>query len=168
MLVIRLQRTGRKGHAMFRIVVQDSRRSPSSGKVIAYIGNYDPHLKTTKVDKDKVKHFLSHGAQPSDRVVAILKSESIELPTWVTTVTSKKRAVRNPEKRRSTAPKDEHKPIEPTEEITIPENEVPTESPVDIEKSTEGNNQPADDTPDKPIDQPSKTNEAPIDIPKEA
>ena len=35
MLVIRLQRTGRKGHAMFRIVVQDSRRTPTSDQKAA-------------------------------------------------------------------------------------------------------------------------------------
>ena len=43
MLAIRMQRTGRKGHAMFRVVVQESRLTPTSGRVVAMLGSYDPH-----------------------------------------------------------------------------------------------------------------------------
>ena len=35
MLAIRMQRTGRKGHAQFRVIVQESRRTPTSGNVVA-------------------------------------------------------------------------------------------------------------------------------------
>jgi small subunit ribosomal protein S16 len=41
-----MQRTGRRGHAMFRVIVQDSHRSPTSGKVVAFLGSYDPHTKS--------------------------------------------------------------------------------------------------------------------------
>ena len=75
MLVIRLQRTGRKGHAQFRVVVQDSRRTPTSGKIVAQVGTYDPHTKTLNLDKERAQHYLDHGAQPSDRVALILKKE---------------------------------------------------------------------------------------------
>jgi small subunit ribosomal protein S16 len=68
MLVIRMQRTGRKGHAQFRVVVQDSRRTPTSGKLVASLGSYNPHTKTTTVDKEKAKFYLEHGAQPTERV----------------------------------------------------------------------------------------------------
>jgi small subunit ribosomal protein S16 len=104
MLVIRMQRTGRKGHAMFRVVVQDSRRTPSSGKVVASLGSYDPHSKTTILNKEKASFYLEHGAQPSDRVAYLFKAEGIKLPDWVTAQAVKERAVRNPEKRRSTSP----------------------------------------------------------------
>jgi small subunit ribosomal protein S16 len=113
MLVIRLQRTGRKGHAMFRIVVQDSRRTPTSGKVVAQVGNYDPHAKTINLDKDKIKHFLDNGAQPSERVTSLLKSQKVELPAWVKIATKKEGSVKNPDKRRSTAPA---QPVEETPE----------------------------------------------------
>lgn len=175
MLVIRLQRTGRKGHAMFRIVVQDSRRSPSSGKVIDYLGSYDPHQKTAKVDKDKVERFLKHGAQPSGRVVTILKSESIKLPSWVETTKSiKKKTVRNPEKRRSTAPKDQQKPTEQTDEAVASEVEVKANEEVSEkeEKTTEeepkANDQPSEKPEAKPEDNPTETEKAPEDNPKEA
>lgn len=104
MLVIRMQRTGRKGHAMFRVVVQDSRRTPTSGKVVATLGNYDPHSKTVNLDKERAEHFLTHGAQPSERVARLLQAEGIKLPKWVKLSADKQRTVRNADKRRSTAP----------------------------------------------------------------
>lgn len=104
MLVIRMQRTGRKGHAQFRVVVQDSRRTPSSGKVVALLGSYNPHAKTVSLNKEKAAFYLNNGAQPSERVARLFKSEGIALPSWVVLSEAKTRAVRNPEKRRSTTP----------------------------------------------------------------
>ncbi len=104
MLVIRMQRTGRKGHAMFRMVVQDSRLTPTSGKVVAQLGSYDPHAKTVTLDKEKATFYLTHGAQPSVRASRLLTSEDIALPAWVKLPTDKARAVRHADKRRSTAP----------------------------------------------------------------
>lgn len=115
MLVIRMQRTGRKGHAMFRVVVQDSRLTPTSGKVVAQLGSYDPHAKTVTLDREKAAFYLDNGAQPSDRVVKLLQGESVDLPGWVKTSSSKQRSVRNPDKRRSTTPPapEEEAPAEP-------------------------------------------------------
>ena len=107
MLVIRMQRTGRKGHAMFRVVVQDSRRTPTSGKIVANLGSYDPHNKSVTLNKEKAAFYLEHGAQPSERVARLLKAEGVKLPKWVALADERKRDVRNPEKRRSTAPKEE-------------------------------------------------------------
>ena len=142
MLVIRLQRTGRKGHAMFRIVVQDSRRTPSSGKVVANIGNYDPHSKKVTLDKEKAQFYIDHGAQPSDRAVLILSKEGIKLPAWVKSAAKKVRDVRNPEKRRSTSPDElaEETPEEPTEDSDseLPaENEEPASASEEVASETE-------------------------------
>lgn len=115
MLVIRMQRTGRKGHAQFRVVVQDSRRTPQSGKVVASLGYYNPHAKTTDLNKEKAAFYLEHGAQPSERVVRLLASEGVKLPSWVKTAEAKKRDVRNPDKRRSTQPVVEEAPVEEAE-----------------------------------------------------
>ena len=104
MLSIRFQRTGRKGHAQFRIVVQDSKLTPTSGKVVARLGSYNPHTKTIILDKEKAEFYLSNGAQPSDRAIRMFKAEGIKLPSWVKDPTVKERTVRNPDKRRSTAP----------------------------------------------------------------
>src|SRR5665811_620259 len=112
MLAIRMQRTGRKGHAMFRVIVQDSRRTPTSGKVVAYLGSYNPHAKTVSFDKEKAAFYLDHGAQPSDRVVRLLKSEGVKLPVWVKPSADKERTTRNADKRRSTRPAEAAKPVD--------------------------------------------------------
>lgn len=46
MLAIRLQRLGRAGYPTYRLAVQESQRHPSSGRVVAYVGSYNPHTKT--------------------------------------------------------------------------------------------------------------------------
>jgi small subunit ribosomal protein S16 len=115
MLVIRLQRTGRKGHAQFRVVVQDSRRTPTSGKIVALVGTYNPHSKQTVLNKERAQHYLDNGAQPSPRVVAILKSEGIKLPKWVATSDKKAGKIRNPEKLRRNQPAPEAEPEAPAE-----------------------------------------------------
>src|SRR5665213_3254753 len=141
MLVIRLQRTGRKGHAMFRIIVQDSRRTPTSGKVVAQVGNYDPHAKTINIDKDKIKKFLDNGAQPSERVISLLKTQKVDMPVWVKDPTKKEGTTKNPDKRRSTAPA---QPVEETpaaEEVV--EAEVEAEAPADEPEKEEVATEPA-------------------------
>lgn len=106
MLAIRLQRTGRKGHAMFRVVVQDSRRTPSSGRVVALLGTYDPHSKAISLDSEKAAFYLNNGAQPSERAVRLLQGEGVELPKWVQTPAQKSGTIRNPEKLRRNQPKE--------------------------------------------------------------
>jgi len=137
MLSIRYQRTGRKGHAQFRIVVQDSRLTPTSGKIVAGLGSYNPHTKTVTLDKEKAAFYLEHGAQPSDRVVRMFKAEGIKLPSWVNEPTNKERTVRNAEKRRSTAP------AEPVEEAPAEEPEAPTEEPAPAAEETTAAEEPA-------------------------
>jgi small subunit ribosomal protein S16 len=104
MLAIRMQRTGRKGHAQFRVVVQDSRQSPTSGKFVAHVGSYDPHTKSATLVKDKIEFYLKHGAQPSDRTALLFKKEGIKLPKWVAIETKKQGKVRNPEKHQKAQP----------------------------------------------------------------
>jgi small subunit ribosomal protein S16 len=106
MLSIRMQRTGRKGHAMFRVVVQDSRLTPTSGKVVAALGSYDPHAKVATLDKEKAVKFLTNGAQPSDRVVRLLTAEGVKMPAWVKTSDKKNGSLRHPEKLRKNQPKE--------------------------------------------------------------
>lgn len=106
MLTIRMQRTGRSGHAMFRVVVQDSRQTPTSGKVVASLGNYNPHAKSLTLDKEKAAFYLEHGAQPSERAARLLSAEGVKLPKWVVVSEGKKGALRNPEKLRRNQPKE--------------------------------------------------------------
>lgn len=123
MLAIRMQRTGRKGHAMYRVVVQDSRYVPTSGKVVAQIGSYDPHTKTAVLDKEKAATFLSNGAQPSDRVAVLFQKEGIVLPKWYKAPAQKQAAIRNSDKLRRNQPKET--PKETSEEEAAPAEAAP-------------------------------------------
>ena len=105
MLVIRMQRTGRKGHAQFRVVVQDSRRTPTSGKIVASPGPLQPTQQRVGCRQRKAAFYLEHGAQPSERAARLLKNNGVKLPVWVKRFSAdKERTVRNADKRRSTAP----------------------------------------------------------------
>jgi small subunit ribosomal protein S16 len=124
MLAIRLQRTGRKGHAMFRVVVQDSRRTPSSGKVVATLGTYDPHSKAVSLDSEKATFYLTNGAQPSSRATMLLKSEGVKLPKWVAEPSKKTGAIRNLDKLRRNQPKEAASAEEVTAEAPAPAEEA--------------------------------------------
>jgi small subunit ribosomal protein S16 len=131
MLAIRMQRTGRKGHAMFRVVVQDSHRTPTSGKFVAQLGSYDPHAKVVTLKKDRAEFYLDHGAQPSERVIRLFEQEGVKLPNWVQKSTARKGAVKNPEKLRKNRPAEEVVAKEPvveaeTTEVTDQTVEAPT------------------------------------------
>lgn len=107
MLSIRMQRTGRKGNAQFRVVVQDSRQTPTSGRVIANLGFYNPHTKESKINTEKADFYLSNGAQPTDRVTQLFKKEGVKIPSWVTLATKKTAAIKNTEKLRKNQPVEE-------------------------------------------------------------
>jgi small subunit ribosomal protein S16 len=126
MLSIRMQRRGRKGHATYRVVVQDSRQSPDSGKFVALLGSYDPHTKAVSLTKDKAQFYLDHGAQPSDRVVKLFTSEGVKLPKWVKEPTKQERTTRNPDKLRKNRPAEEAPAEEPVAES---EAETPADAP---------------------------------------
>ena len=142
MLVIRMQRTGRKGHAMFRVVVQDSRRTPSNGKVVAQLGSYDPHAKTLILNKEKVTFYLEHGAQPSERAARLIAGEGIKLPEWVKGNSVRTRTVRNADKRRSTTPvapvvEPAEEPVAEVVSAEVAVEDAPSETVVAEETPTE-------------------------------
>jgi small subunit ribosomal protein S16 len=137
MLAIRMQRVGRKGHPEYRVVVQDARLTPSSGRVVARVGHYNPHTKQTTLDKEKVEYYLTNGAKPSPRVVGILVSEKVALPSWVEKPTaSKKRSIRNAEKLRRNQPKEEIVAEEEAPTPAVDETETTTEEVVEAETVT--------------------------------
>lgn len=146
MLAIRLQRTGRSGYSQFRLIVQDSRFSPTRGRVVAYLGSYDPHTKTATVDSQKASQYLNNGAQPSDRVARLLKKEGVKLPSWVKLDAPQTGKVRNPDKRRNTRPAEAEDPAPEAPAVeTEPAKAENTEAP-----------EPAADSPAKetPTEEP--------------
>ncbi len=143
MLAIRLQRLGRKGYPVYRIAVQEAQRHPSSGRVVAYIGSYNPHTKAVNIDKEKVEKYLSTGAQPSPRVIKLLVDEKVKLPAWVQKAGKKEKSTRNPEKLRKNQPEEpEAKTEEAVEEA--PAEETPTAEPETAEETAP---EPVEETP---------------------
>ena len=104
MLSIRLQRVGRKGHAMYRLVVQESQRTPSSGRVVAPVGTYDPHTKTANIKVEVAQKYLDNGAQPTPRVVKLLKDAGVKMPKWVVEASAKTKTIKHVEKLRKNQP----------------------------------------------------------------
>jgi small subunit ribosomal protein S16 len=117
MLAIRLQRLGRTGYPTYRVAVQESHRHPSSGRVVAYVGSYNPHTKEANFDTEKVEFYLNHGAQPTTRVAKLLKDAKVKLPDWVVFKTAKTSVTRNAEKLRKNQPAEEVVEA-PAEEVT--------------------------------------------------
>lgn len=147
MLAIRLQRTGRRGHAQFRLIVQDSRFSPSGGRVVAYLGSYDPHTKAAAIDSQQAAKYLENGAQPSERAARLLKSEGIKLPAWVKLSEPKQRDVRNPEKRRSTTPAEPEAPLQENEAPAEADAEAPVAEETAAQEVEETAAEEAEETP---------------------
>ncbi len=108
MLAIRLQRLGRKAYPVYRLAVQEAQRHPSSGRVVAYVGSYNPHTKDVSVNVELAQKYLDNGAQPTPRVVKLLKDAGVKLPKWVKEFQGgKTKSVRNAEKLRKNQPKQE-------------------------------------------------------------
>ena len=76
---MRLTRIGGKKDPVWRVVVADS-RSPRDGRVIETIGRYNAQTEpsTIQIDEDRARHWLGQGAQPSDAVRKLLKTQGIQ------------------------------------------------------------------------------------------
>lgn len=135
MLAIRLQRTGRSGHAQYRMIVQDARKSPTSGKIVTSLGSYNPHTKSLVINKEKAGLFLSNGAQPSSRVVSLLAKDGVKIPDWAQKLAKKERATRNIDKLRKNRPAEvEVAPVVADEPVVAVEAEAtPADAPVDTD-----------------------------------
>ena len=78
---IRLARGGTKKRPYYRVVVADE-RAPRDGRFIEKVGTYNPLLpadsgERVTLDLERIQHWLSHGAQPTDRVLRFLDEAGI-------------------------------------------------------------------------------------------
>jgi len=83
-LKIRMSRAGAKKRPFYRIVIADSRMA-RDGRFIERVGTYDPMLQRdnpnrVKLDVERLKHWLSKGALPSERVQKFLADVSLASP----------------------------------------------------------------------------------------
>jgi small subunit ribosomal protein S16 len=143
MLVIRLTRVGKKNQPTYRVVVQEKARDPW-GRSVEILGNYNPRStpKEFVVKEDRVKYWISKGAQPSPTVHNLLvDAKVIEGPKLKNTTkdklnTAKAAAKKDKKKKEAAAKPEEAKPEEkPAEEK--PAEEAPAEEKPAEEKPAE-------------------------------
>jgi small subunit ribosomal protein S16 len=121
---IRLSRGGAKKRPYYRIVVADA-RSPRDGHFIEKIGTYNPMLakddeKRVILDGERARHWLSVGAQPTDRVARFLDAAGV-----------KERAARNNPKKAEAGEKAKERAEERAEKLKAAEEAAkPKEEPV--------------------------------------
>lgn len=80
MVRIRLRRIGKKKYPVYKIVVTDI-RTPRNGAYLEALGNYDPNLGTDimNLKEERVFHWLSKGAQPTDTVRSLFRRSGLWL-----------------------------------------------------------------------------------------
>lgn len=77
MITIRLTRVGKKNDPSFRVIVVESKRKPQPGNYIEMVGSYDPRTDRIELKADRIKHWISMGAQTSDTVHNLLVSNKV-------------------------------------------------------------------------------------------
>lgn len=96
MLAIRLKRVGRTNDPSFRIIVQDHRRSPKKTRgLVEYVGSYDARKGVPQIDGERVKYWISQGAQPSDTVHNLLVDAKVIQGKKVNAMNKKTKVVKD-------------------------------------------------------------------------
>jgi len=114
MLVIRFSRVGKRNRAQYRIVVQEKTVAPT-GRHVAVVGSWDPHLKKGVFKTKEIKHWIGQGAQVSDSVWNLLIREEV--------IEGKKRPVKVKIKKKAEEEKEEGREKESSEKKSEEESE---------------------------------------------
>ncbi|OHA81672.1 MAG: 30S ribosomal protein S16 [Candidatus Yonathbacteria bacterium RIFCSPHIGHO2_01_FULL_51_10] len=122
MLKIRLQRIGRKNDPSFRMIVTDSRRAAKKSNFVEVVGSYDARKGTPAINAERVKHWMSVGAQASGTVHNILVSSKVVGEKKRNVLPKKTVPAKAAEAVAEVAP--EPTPIVPAEEAPAPEAAV--------------------------------------------
>lgn len=77
MLKIRLQRVGKKHDPSFRVVLTDSKNSTKSGKFLEILGSYNARKGEPQLEVEKIKHWISKGAQPTETLHNLLVDKKV-------------------------------------------------------------------------------------------
>jgi small subunit ribosomal protein S16 len=107
MLKIRLQRVGRKNIPVFRVLVTDSQNSTKSGKFLEILGIYDPVSNKKEVNADRVKHWISKGAQVTGTVHNFLVAKKIIEGKKINVLPAKKAVLKRKDAKKAASEKKE-------------------------------------------------------------
>jgi len=77
MLMIRFQRIGRTNDPAFRIVVLEKERAAKAGNIVELLGTYNPRSKALTLNEERVKHWISMGAQPTGSIHNLLINKKV-------------------------------------------------------------------------------------------
>ena len=165
MLTIRLARAGAKNRAFFHITVADSRK-PRDGRFIEKVGYFNPISKgkeiRLEINQERLDYWLSEGAQPSKRVLSLLR-ENIETSEEKLKREEKKEKKRLKRiiKRKKVKETTEEKPQEATAEAAEPEEVKEEEVKETTEEKPQEATAEAEDKDDQveEVDQPTKSSE---------
>ncbi|MDD2274345.1 MAG: 30S ribosomal protein S16 [Candidatus Pacebacteria bacterium] len=136
MLAIRLFRVGKKKQPSYKIVVTNKQNPPQGGQFVEQVGFYNPLTNERTLKEDRIKYWLSVGAQASDTVHNMLITEKvIEGEKRKRRIVIKEAEVKAEEPKKEEAPVEEVKEESPTEEVK--EDAKPEETPVEEVKEEE-------------------------------
>ena len=105
--MIRLRRVGRKNDPNFQVVLVDKRKAPKSGAFLELLGSYDPHKKTLNLKNERITHWISKGAQPSDTVHNMLVKQKVISGVAIGMVPAAKKVEEAAKTDSNSAPKEE-------------------------------------------------------------
>ena len=134
MLMMRLQRVGRRNDPSYRVVVTDKRTGPKSNNHVALVGSYNPKLDHVQLDSVAVEEWLSHGVQTSDTVHNILVEQGI-IKSKKKNVLPKKSPIIDEEAEAMRKAEEEAKNTTDTEIETISNEETDVDSNEEIKKT---------------------------------
>ena len=134
MLMMRLQRVGRRNDPSYRIVVTDKRTGPKSDKHVDRLGSYNPKMDHIQLDADKAKEWLAKGVQPSETVHNILVGQKVIEGKKINVLPKKSPIVSEEAEQEAEAPAEAETAEESTEEKT---EEKAEETPAAEEEKAE-------------------------------
>jgi small subunit ribosomal protein S16 len=140
MVSIRLQRIGRRKQPYFRVVAQDKTKDPWD-KSLDILGTLNPRTKEVTLNEERIKYWISVGAQPTERLHNLFVDKKIIEGKKVKTIKiSQKRAAKIAEKKEAENPVEEVKEEKVAEAEPVVEEikeEKKEEAEVKVEEKTE-------------------------------
>jgi small subunit ribosomal protein S16 len=116
MLKIRMQRIGRKNDPAYRIVVIEQTRGPKSGNFVEQVGSYNPKTKDLQLNDDRIKYWISVGAQPGGTVHNMLVNKGVIKADKINVLPQKSPVVKESEEKEVEEEKSEESTEEEKEE----------------------------------------------------
>lgn len=137
MLAIKLAKTGKTNKKMFRVIISEKSRDPY-GDVLEILGSYNPHSKELTVKSDRIKYWLSKGAQMTASINNLLIEKKIIEGEKATASKPKKASDKRVAQLKAKSDKKaarEATPVVETPAVEVKAEEAPVETPVEEAKT---------------------------------